>query len=181
MGSLLRRPCSDLAKFQTHPSSSSRPCYLQEWRMIELECSQYFYHYDAMGAICCHGNQSSNLIWPTILCKLSPAQKMFQIQLDAIFMFERGEQTRRQTLAWVPSYKLTRSLWLRWAKNVALVSYVLALLRWSSEGYIWLTILSKQILFILRILDKYYIPCAGDSRKYHPEECDYQPRRSRGW
>ena len=22
------------------------------------------------------------------------------------------------------------------------------------------------------ILYKYYIPCAGDSRKYHPEECD---------
>ena len=30
------------------------------------------------------------------------------------------------------------------------------------------------------ILYKYYIPCAGDSRKHHPEECDYQPRRSRG-
>ena len=30
------------------------------------------------------------------------------------------------------------------------------------------------------IIYKYYIPCAGDSRKYHPEECDYQPRRSRG-
>ena len=30
------------------------------------------------------------------------------------------------------------------------------------------------------ILYKYNIPCAGDSRKYHPEECDYQPRRSRG-
>ena len=25
------------------------------------------------------------------------------------------------------------------------------------------------------ILYKYYIPCAGDSRKYHPKECDYQP------
>ena len=31
------------------------------------------------------------------------------------------------------------------------------------------------------ILYEYYIPCAGDSRKYHPEECYYQPRRSRGW
>ena len=31
------------------------------------------------------------------------------------------------------------------------------------------------------ILYKYYIPWEGDSRKYHPEECDYQPRRSRGW
>ena len=27
------------------------------------------------------------------------------------------------------------------------------------------------------LLYKYYIPCAGDSRKYHPAECDYQPRR----
>ena len=30
------------------------------------------------------------------------------------------------------------------------------------------------------IVYKYYIPCMGDSRKYHPEEFDYQPRRSRG-
>ena len=30
------------------------------------------------------------------------------------------------------------------------------------------------------VLYKCYIPCAGDSRKYHPEECDYQPSRSLG-
>ena len=28
------------------------------------------------------------------------------------------------------------------------------------------------------ILYKYYIPWEGDSQKYHPEECDYQPRRN---
>ena len=32
--------------------------------------------------------------------------------------------------------------------------------------------------FIKMILYKYYIPCAVDSRKYHPEECDYQPRHN---
>ena len=31
-------------------------------------------------------------------------------------------------------------------------------------------------IFSKIIIYKYYIPCAGDSRKYHPEECDYQPR-----
>ena len=25
-------------------------------------------------------------------------------------------------------------------------------------------------------LYRYYIPCAGDSQKYHPSKCDYQPR-----
>ena len=31
-----------------------------QWKMEELECSQDFAHYKPMGAICCHGNQSSN-------------------------------------------------------------------------------------------------------------------------
>ena len=30
----------------------------------ELEWSQGFTHYNPMGAICCHGNQSSDPIWP---------------------------------------------------------------------------------------------------------------------
>ena len=33
-------------------------------KMKELEWSQGFPHYNRMGAICCHGNQSSNQIWP---------------------------------------------------------------------------------------------------------------------
>ena len=33
-------------------------------KMKELECSQDFPNYNPMGAICCHGNQSSDPIWP---------------------------------------------------------------------------------------------------------------------
>ena len=33
-------------------------------KMVELECSQDFPLYNPMGAICCHGNQSSDLILP---------------------------------------------------------------------------------------------------------------------
>ena len=33
-------------------------------KMKELEWSQDFPHYNSMGAICCHGNQSSDLILP---------------------------------------------------------------------------------------------------------------------
>ena len=35
-----------------------------ELKMKELERSQGFPYYNPMGAICCHGNQSSNPIWP---------------------------------------------------------------------------------------------------------------------
>ena len=33
-------------------------------KMKALECSQRFPHYNPMGAIRCHGHQSSDLIWP---------------------------------------------------------------------------------------------------------------------
>ena len=33
-------------------------------KMKELEWSQGFPHYNPMGAICCHGNKSSDPIWP---------------------------------------------------------------------------------------------------------------------
>ena len=33
-------------------------------KMKALECSQHFPHYNPMGAIRCHGHQSSDLIWP---------------------------------------------------------------------------------------------------------------------
>ena len=32
-------------------------------KMKELEWTQQFPHYNPMGAICCHGNQSSNPTW----------------------------------------------------------------------------------------------------------------------
>ena len=44
---------------------SSLPARIQknQSKMKELEWSQGFPHYNPMGAICCHGNQSSNPIW----------------------------------------------------------------------------------------------------------------------
>ena len=33
-------------------------------KMKVLECSQHFPHYNPMGAICCHGHQSSDPTWP---------------------------------------------------------------------------------------------------------------------
>ena len=41
-------------------------------KMEELECSQDCHHY--MGAICCHGHQSSDPIRTKTLCSLSPPQ-----------------------------------------------------------------------------------------------------------
>ena len=37
-------------------------------KMKELEWSQDFPHYNPMGAICCHGNQSSDPILPKTKC-----------------------------------------------------------------------------------------------------------------
>ena len=39
-----------------------------------------FLHYNPMGAICCHGNQSSNPIWTKSKCSLSPTPMMLQIK-----------------------------------------------------------------------------------------------------
>ena len=45
-------------------------------KMKELEWSQDFSHYNPMGAICCHGNQSSDPIYPKIYCSQSPTPMM---------------------------------------------------------------------------------------------------------
>ena len=39
-----------------------------------------FLHYNPMGAFCCHGNQSSDPIWPKTLCSQSPTPMMLQIK-----------------------------------------------------------------------------------------------------
>ena len=39
-------------------------CKYEEDPIKALECSQHFPHYNPMGAICCHGHQSSEPIWP---------------------------------------------------------------------------------------------------------------------
>ena len=41
-------------------------------KMKKLEWSQDFLHYNPMEAIRCHGNQSSDPIWPKTLCSQSP-------------------------------------------------------------------------------------------------------------
>ena len=50
--------------------------------MKELEWSQDFPHYNPMGAICCHGNQSSYPILSKTLCSQSPTPMMLQMKLD---------------------------------------------------------------------------------------------------
>ena len=44
-------------------------------KMKELEWSQDFPHYNPMGAICCHGNQSSDPILPKNLMQSIPHPK----------------------------------------------------------------------------------------------------------
>ena len=51
-------------------------------KMKAPEWSQAFSHYNSMGAICCHGNQSSNPIWPKTYCSFSPTPVMLQIKFD---------------------------------------------------------------------------------------------------
>ena len=51
-------------------------------KMKELEWSQGFPHYNSMGAICCHGNQSSDPIRPKTLCSQSPTPMMHQMKFD---------------------------------------------------------------------------------------------------
>ena len=51
-------------------------------KMKALEWSQAFSHYNSMGAFRCHGNQSSNLIWPKTYCNFSPTLVMLQIKFD---------------------------------------------------------------------------------------------------
>ena len=48
--------------------------------MKALEWSQGFPRYNPIGAICCHGNQSSDPIWPKTLCSQSPTPMMQQMK-----------------------------------------------------------------------------------------------------
>ena len=52
---------------------SSLPAIMEKIRskMKALDWSQVFPQYNPIGAICCHGNQSSDPMWPKTLCSLS--------------------------------------------------------------------------------------------------------------
>ena len=62
--SLLR--CSRISNSSEILWMFSLPASMKKIRskMKELECSQHFPHYNPMGAIRCHGHQSSDPIWP---------------------------------------------------------------------------------------------------------------------
>ena len=51
-------------------------------KMKELEWSQDFPHYNPMAAICCHGNQSSDPIFPKTYCSQSPTPMMLLVKFD---------------------------------------------------------------------------------------------------
>ena len=51
-------------------------------KMKELEWSQDFPHYNPMGAICCHGNQSSDPILPKTKCSQSLTPMMLLMKFD---------------------------------------------------------------------------------------------------
>ena len=92
-------------------------------KMKELEWSQGFSHYNPMGAICCHGNQTSTPIWPKTLCSQSPTQMMLLMKFD--YDWPVGLRDINVWKCWrtdgrtagVPYYKLTLSLRLWWAKS----------------------------------------------------------------
>ena len=50
------------------------------WKTAEKKWRHRFLHYNPMGAFCCHGNQSSDPIWPKTICSLSPNPMMLQIK-----------------------------------------------------------------------------------------------------
>ena len=50
------------------------------WKTAEKKWRHRFLNYNPMGAFCCHGNQSSDPIWPKTWCSLSPNPMMLQIK-----------------------------------------------------------------------------------------------------
>ena len=83
-------------------------------KMKLLEWPQHFPHYNSMGVICCHANQSSDPTWPKTYCNLSPSQMMLQIKFDCAWpcclrdiQFENvNGRTDGRTPARLPYYKL---------------------------------------------------------------------------
>ena len=51
-------------------------------KMKALEWSQDFPHYNPMGAICCHGNQSSDPIWPKTNFSVSLIPMVLHLKFD---------------------------------------------------------------------------------------------------
>ena len=88
-------------------------------KTVEKTWWRPFPHYNPMGAICCHGKQSSDLICIKADCSLSPTPMMLQIKFGCNWPAGLGDIhvwkcgcTDARTDAWtparVPSYKLTK-------------------------------------------------------------------------
>ena len=67
---------SELSCMSSLPASMKRI----GWKTAEKNWRHRFLHYNPMGAFCCHGNQSSDPIWPKTYCSQSPTPMMLQIK-----------------------------------------------------------------------------------------------------
>ena len=67
---------SELSCMSSLPASMKRI----GWKTGEKKWRHRFLHYNPMGAFCCHGNQSSDPIWPKTKCSLSPNPMMLLIK-----------------------------------------------------------------------------------------------------
>ena len=80
----VRTPGARMAGFMKR---TTRHCYTQNMKALGLVVSEKkiflcFSHYKSMGAICCHGNQSSNPTRPKTFHNLSPSSMMLKIKFD---------------------------------------------------------------------------------------------------
>ena len=88
-------------------------------KMKALEWSEHLPHYNPMGAMRCHGHQSSDPIWPKTMQPFphpndASVKILFGPLVAEIFEFKNvHRQTHRQTTARPVYYKLTLSLRLR--------------------------------------------------------------------
>ena len=105
---------SQLACMFSLPASMKRI----KWKTAEKKWRHRFLHYNPMGAFCCHGNQSSDPIWPKTLCSQSPNRMMLQIKFNCdrpiglrdIHVWKCGHTDALmdgRTPAWLVYYKLT--------------------------------------------------------------------------
>ena len=107
---------SELSRMSSLPASMKRI----GWKTGEKKWRNLFLHYSPMGAFCCHGNQSSDPIWPKTKWSLSPNPMMLQIKFGCdqpigfIDIHARMcEHTDRRT----PATSSLLSLRLWWANN----------------------------------------------------------------
>ena len=110
---------SELSCMSSLPASMKRI----GWKTGEKKWRHSFLHYNPMGAFCCHGNQSSDPIWPKTKCSLfpQPNDASDKIWLRSTRWFQRysclkvwthrrtDARTHGRTPARPVSYKLT--LW----------------------------------------------------------------------